>query len=62
MAVPKRKVSKQKIRQRKASFNHKKAMPDASQCGNCGSSRLPHRVCPSCGFYKGRQVVSVEAA
>ncbi len=25
-------------------------------CSNCGSPKLPHRVCPECGFYKGRQV------
>lgn len=60
MAVPKRKLSKQKIRQRKAS--HKKRLPSAHQCGNCGASCLPHRVCPSCGHYRGRQVVTVEAA
>jgi ribosomal protein L32 len=22
---------------------------------------VPHRVCPACGFYKGRQVITVEA-
>ncbi|MEY3284375.1 MAG: hypothetical protein RIR86_2388, partial [Acidobacteriota bacterium] len=26
-------------------------------CSNCGSMRLPHRVCPSCGFYDGRVVI-----
>jgi large subunit ribosomal protein L32 len=30
------------------------------QCSNCGEMRLPHTVCPSCGHYKGREVVSVE--
>jgi large subunit ribosomal protein L32 len=30
------------------------------QCSNCGEMRLPHRVCPSCGFYKGREVIEVE--
>ncbi len=29
-------------------------------CSNCGEMRLPHTVCPSCGHYKGREVVSVE--
>jgi large subunit ribosomal protein L32 len=23
---------------------------------------MPHRVCPECGYYKGRTVVAVEAA
>jgi ribosomal protein L32 len=22
---------------------------------------VPHRLCPACGFYKGRQVITVEA-
>ena len=30
------------------------------QCSNCGEMRLPHRVCPNCGFYKGREVIEVE--
>ena len=30
------------------------------QCSNCGEMRLPHRACPDCGFYKGREVFEVE--
>jgi large subunit ribosomal protein L32 len=30
------------------------------QCSNCGEKRLPHRVCPNCGHYKGREVVAIE--
>jgi large subunit ribosomal protein L32 len=29
-------------------------------CSNCGELRLPHTVCPSCGHYQGREVVTVE--
>ncbi|HEX7613829.1 MAG: 50S ribosomal protein L32 [Acidobacteriota bacterium] len=29
-----------------------------SKCTNCGTEKLPHRVCPSCGHYKGREVMS----
>jgi large subunit ribosomal protein L32 len=29
-------------------------------CSNCGEMRLPHTVCPNCGHYKGREVVSTE--
>lgn len=27
-------------------------------CGNCQAKILPHRVCPQCGFYKGREVIN----
>ena len=32
------------------------------QCSNCGELRPPHTVCPSCGHYQGREVLSVEKA
>jgi len=57
MAVPKRKLSKSKIRMRKSS--HKVVLPAAKPCPNCGAQHLPHRICPSCGYYRGRQVLSV---
>jgi len=28
-------------------------------CPQCGSPKLPHRVCPHCGHYKGREVIEV---
>lgn len=31
------------------------------QCSNCGEMRLPHRVCPKCGHYQGREVISIDA-
>ena len=29
-------------------------------CPNCGAPMIPHRACPSCGEYKGRQVIEIE--
>ena len=55
MAVPKRRTSSMKRDQRRA--NHDKVTaPNVSPCPNCGDVMLPHRACPACGFYKGRQV------
>ena len=59
MAVPKRKTSKSRIRTRR---HVKKAVIPASQpCPKCGAAKQPHRVCQSCGYYNGRQVITVEA-
>jgi large subunit ribosomal protein L32 len=34
--------------------------PGLSLCPNCQEPRLPHRVCPRCGHYKGKAVIEVE--
>ena len=61
MAVPKRRSSKSKIRSRKASHAHKRPLVASQPCPKCGGAQLPHRVCPACDYYKGRQVVTPEA-
>ncbi len=63
MAVPKRKTSKARVRSRRKSSAHKKPLPIASKCPECDEAKLPHRACinPGCGYYKGRQVLTIEA-
>lgn len=57
MAVPKRKTSRSKRDMRRA--NHDKVTaPNVIPCPNCGDMMLPHRVCPACGHYKGREVIA----
>lgn len=29
-------------------------------CSNCQARVIPHRVCPDCGYYRGRQVITIE--
>ncbi len=59
MGVPKRKTSKMRLRTRKAANRwHAAAL---NKCGQCGSAVPSHRACGSCGYYKGRQVLTVEA-
>ena len=29
-----------------------------SECPNCRERKLPHRICPHCGHYKGREVIA----
>lgn len=54
MALPKRKVSKQKTRSRRS--HHALGKPNLVACKNCGTFIAPHRACPTCGFYKDRVV------
>jgi large subunit ribosomal protein L32 len=56
--LPKRKVSKGRRDRRRAHDALKTA--SLVQCSNCGEMRLPHRVCPSCGHYQGREVISID--
>lgn len=58
MAVPKRKTTKAKRDQRRAHW--KADVPTYSECPQCRQPKLPHRVCPNCGYYGGRQAVEVE--
>jgi large subunit ribosomal protein L32 len=59
MAVPKRKISKSRRDKRRAS-NIKMTAPNFVECPQCHEPMMPHRVCPSCGFYKGEQVIQVD--
>ncbi len=55
--LPKRKFSWGRTHRRRA---HDHLVPvQLVACDNCGEMKLPHAVCPSCGYYRGREVVSV---
>ncbi len=57
--LPKRKFSWGRTHRRRA---HDALTPvQLVACDNCGEKKLPHIVCPSCGFYKGREVVKIVA-
>ena len=60
MAVPKGKHS-QARRDKRRSNVWKLQLPAFSKCTQCGELKMPHRVCPHCGYYKGKEVVKVEA-
>jgi large subunit ribosomal protein L32 len=60
MAVPKKRQSRARRDKRRA--QHKAARPRLNECPRCHSPRLPHRVCPTCGTYAGREVIAQEAA
>lgn len=59
MPVPKRRKSKSRRDMRKA--HHLKLDGLAqSKCPQCGQTKMPHRVCLHCGFYKGQEVIRME--
>lgn len=59
MGVPKRKKSKMRLRTHKASLRWH--APLLNKCSKCGSTCRSHRACPSCGYYAGRQVLTIGA-
>lgn len=60
MATPKKKVSKSRRDMRRS---HDALTPNAYQeCPNCGELKRPHHVCPKCGQYDGKEVVSSKEA
>jgi large subunit ribosomal protein L32 len=58
VAVPKHKTSKARTKHRKAQW--KGTPPTYATCPQCHQPKLPHRVCPNCGYYHGRQATAVE--
>jgi large subunit ribosomal protein L32 len=58
--LPKRKLSKGRRDRRRA--HDAIGAPHLVQCPNCREKKLPHRACPQCGYYRGRQVLNVDAA
>ena len=56
MAVPARKTSKTRKRNRRGHI--KLTVPGVAPCPNCGELRKSHMVCPNCGYYNGKEVVA----
>jgi len=55
MPVPKRRHSGTRRDTRRA--HDTAVMPAVSFCPNCKEPKAPHRVCPSCGYYNGKEVI-----
>lgn len=63
---PKKKISKTKSRTRHSTWQRLQLKKlsnkySISKCSNCGKTKLSHRVCPSCGYYKGKQVLTIKS-
>lgn len=60
MGNPARKMSKSKRDSRRAQ-TFKLGTPGIVECPQCHEMKMAHRVCKSCGYYKGKEVVSTDA-
>ena len=56
MALPKKRQSRSRGRKRRT--HYKSVDVTTRLCPQCSQPKMPHRACPSCGYYRGRPVVS----
>jgi len=59
MAVPVKKISRSRRGSRRAHDSLKKVT--LATCPQCSEPTRPHHACPKCGYYKGREVLTVDA-
>jgi len=59
MAVPKKRQSNTRRNKRRANHDRTTA-PTVVECPSCSEPKLPHRVCPACGRYKGEAVLEMD--
>jgi large subunit ribosomal protein L32 len=58
VAVPKRRRTSSRRDMRRAQHD-KVTAPNLIPCPNCSAPIVTHRVCATCGYYKGKQIVDV---
>lgn len=58
MSVPKKKKPIAKTKMGRSHQALKKVK--LTKCSKCKKPVLPHRVCSSCGYYKGREVIKIK--
>ncbi|NUM25858.1 MAG: 50S ribosomal protein L32 [Candidatus Buchananbacteria bacterium] len=55
MPVPAKRRSRSKGRKGRSHLALKSK--NLIKCSKCGKPAMPHRVCPNCGTYQGREIV-----
>ncbi|PIR01556.1 MAG: 50S ribosomal protein L32 [Nitrospinae bacterium CG11_big_fil_rev_8_21_14_0_20_45_15] len=59
MPVPKKRMSRSRQGNRRSHDGLK--VPAYSECPECHEMKRPHHVCPSCGFYKEKEIMVVDS-
>lgn len=61
MPVPKQRHNTSRKGRRRSGQLDKNNIQNANKtkCPNCEALIMPHRACPECGNYKGKEVISV---
>ncbi len=55
--VPKKKTPKSRQGKRRSHLRTRAV--SFTECSHCHSPRLPHHACPTCGYYRGREVITI---
>ncbi|MBN1493768.1 MAG: 50S ribosomal protein L32 [Candidatus Omnitrophica bacterium] len=58
MALPKRRHSHSRTRKRRT--HDKVSGNTVTTCKECGARVRQHCICPKCGFYRGRRVITIK--
>lgn len=59
MAVPRNRTSNARKNARRS--HHAKKPHSGTTCPNCSAAKMPHVLCPGCGYYNNRVVVDKSA-
>ena len=60
MAMPKKRMSPVRSANRRRQIGL--TLPATQTCPTCKTLMVKHQVCAACGFYKGREVLTVKVA
>ena len=60
MGVPKRRVSHARQGERRVHLAIE--LPSLEECPHCHEMKLPHHVCPNCGYHNGRLAIELKPA
>jgi len=58
MSVPAKRRSRSKGKRNRA--HQALIKKNLVKCSKCGKPTLPHRVCPFCGSYQGREIIKLK--